>query len=429
MRTHQERKKTDKSLLERINPVFLTAKMALRGLATAGDHDAAAISEMLNLSFEKRNLVSDPSGDDRLAVIQDLANAVFLEIRFRTVGIMAEKSDCSTIVDLPCGYTPRGLQFARKGWRYIGLDLPATVSEMERVIMPLVDEELRSLIKYTAVDATNHASLETALEGEHGPICVTTEGLVMYFNDSEAASLCDNIRRLLIKYDGCWITSDPEMMIQNTQIMRAIAGERFKDVINNLIQAFESKADIHVDVPVLMIRPWEDVKADRETALAFLSSHGLKAERMEVGRYMPEIESLSVLKPEVAETVRKGMEQCAYWKITPSDDVKPVSVEYDDVDFNVRALQTESRLDIYLSGRMDTLTAPRVLELFEKMAKESAVDNVVVECSELQYISSAGLRVLLIMYKACRGGLVLTDTNEVVTEILKQTGFDMFIRL
>jgi hypothetical protein len=33
------------------------------------------------------------------------------------------------------------------------------------------------------------------------------------------------------------------------------------------------------------------------------------------------------------------------------------------------------------------------------------------------------------MYKACRGGLALNGTNEVVTEILKQTGFDQFVSL
>ena len=42
------------------------------------------------------------------------------------------------------------------------------------------------------------------------------------------------------------------------------------------------------------------------------------------------------------------------------------------------------------------------------------------------YISSAGLGVLLIMYKACTGGLSLYGENDVVGEILEQTGFDSF---
>ena len=47
-----------------------------------------------------------------------------------------------------------------------------------------------------------------------------------------------------------------------------------------------------------------------------------------------------------------------------------------------------------------------------------------VDCGRLDYISSAGLRILLIMHKACKGGVSLHGENEVVSEILSQTGFD-----
>ena len=41
-------------------------------------------------------------------------------------------------------------------------------------------------------------------------------------------------------------------------------------------------------------------------------------------------------------------------------------------------------------------------------------------------VADAGLRVLLIMHKACTGGLSLYGENDVVGEILEQTGFDSF---
>ena len=47
-----------------------------------------------------------------------------------------------------------------------------------------------------------------------------------------------------------------------------------------------------------------------------------------------------------------------------------------------------------------------------------------MDCSRLEYISSAGLRVLLIMHKACTGGVTLYGKTEAVEEILEQTGFD-----
>ncbi len=308
----------ERSLLERVNPIFKTAKMALSGLAMSGDTDAVAISEKLGLTYKELK----DSTSKELADIQVLANAVFLEIRFRTVGAIADGLGCNTIVDLPCGYTPRGIQSACKNQRYIGLDLPATVSEVDGLINPMVSDEKQFLIKYKGVDATNFGSLESALEGVEGPICVTTEGLVMYFNDSEAAALCENIRRLLTKFGGYWVTSDPEMMIQNTLIMRAIAGERYQEVVSSSMKAFEGKADIHVDNPVLMILPWDDVEAEREKAQSFLSEHGLKAERLVVGHYMPDIRSMSALTKDAAEAVKEGMEACAYWKITLSETEK-----------------------------------------------------------------------------------------------------------
>ena len=41
----------DQSLLERVNPVFNTAKMTIFQLAAAGDQAAAAIAEKMNLTF------------------------------------------------------------------------------------------------------------------------------------------------------------------------------------------------------------------------------------------------------------------------------------------------------------------------------------------------------------------------------------------
>lgn len=429
---NQDLKPMDLSLLERVNPIYNTAKMSLSGLALSGDWDAAAISEKLGLSsgmFRAGASEQDASSQKQLSALQAQANAVFLEIRFRTTGALAENSGCRTIVDLPCGYTPRGLQAVRRNRPYIGLDLPATISEVERVIMPMVDKDKLPLIRYAAVDATNYDSLEAALEGAEGPICVTTEGLVMYFNDSEAAQLCGNIRRLLSKYGGCWITSDPEMMIQNTEVMRAIAGDRYQEVVNNSMKAFENQADIHVEIPALMILPWKDVEADTKKALSFLSGQGLKAERMTISLHMPEINSLSTLKPEVAEAVKKGMETCAYWKIELADDAIPETEERSTSNFTVRAAQKESRLDLTLSGRLDTLTAPMVLELFEKTSKDAAISSVFADCSKLTYISSAGLRVLLIMHKACKGGVTLLNATDAIKEILVQTGFDLMFHL
>ena len=82
-----------------------------------------------------------------------------------------------------------------------------------------------------------------------------------------------------------------------------------------------------------------------------------------------------------------------------------------------------SDLCIALEGRLDTMTSP---ELEAELAKEiSAADSLTFDFSKLDYISSAGLRVLLSAHKAMsgKGGMKVTHVNEVVQDVFDVTGF------
>lgn len=85
--------------------------------------------------------------------------------------------------------------------------------------------------------------------------------------------------------------------------------------------------------------------------------------------------------------------------------------------------QTGSHLEIALEGRLDTVTAPEL----EKELKNSLdhVTGLTLNFSKLEYISSAGLRVLLAAHKrmAGQGGMTVTNVNEIVREVLDVTGF------
>ncbi|MBR0366764.1 MAG: STAS domain-containing protein [Clostridia bacterium] len=78
---------------------------------------------------------------------------------------------------------------------------------------------------------------------------------------------------------------------------------------------------------------------------------------------------------------------------------------------------------IALEGRLDTTTAPE-LEKELKAVIESA-DALVLDFGELDYISSAGLRVLLSAHKAMsrKGGMKVVNVNELVREVFDVTGF------
>lgn len=82
-----------------------------------------------------------------------------------------------------------------------------------------------------------------------------------------------------------------------------------------------------------------------------------------------------------------------------------------------------TKLVVAIEGRLDTVTAPEL----EAELKDSldGVTELVLDFAKLEYISSAGLRVLLATFKTMRdkGTMTITNVNEIVSEIFKVTGF------
>ena len=123
------------------------------------------------------------------------------------------------------------------------------------------------------------------------------------------------------------------------------------------------------------------------------------------------------------------MRKYAYWKITPIAG-KPLDAdEAKGEGFDLQAELAEDSLVLKLRGRLDTLTAPGLLAFYEKTAGENSIHEVTVDCENLDYISSAGLRVLLIMKKQNERGVTVKKINETVKEILEQTGFDSILNV
>lgn len=82
-----------------------------------------------------------------------------------------------------------------------------------------------------------------------------------------------------------------------------------------------------------------------------------------------------------------------------------------------------STMTVALTGRMDTTTAPRL----EAELKQSigGVEELILDLAALEYLSSAGLRVLLSAQKVMnrQGTMVVRHVNETIMEIFEVTGF------
>ena len=101
-----------------------------------------------------------------------------------------------------------------------------------------------------------------------------------------------------------------------------------------------------------------------------------------------------------------------------------------EVEMNIRKSVENNVLTIGLEGRLDTMTAPELENEIRNSAE--GVAGIVLDFTDLAYISSAGLRVLLSTQKrmnASGGSLVIRHPNEVVAEVFEAMGFSDILEI
>ena len=82
-----------------------------------------------------------------------------------------------------------------------------------------------------------------------------------------------------------------------------------------------------------------------------------------------------------------------------------------------------TELTVTLTGRLDTTTAPQLEAEFKQSL--DGVEKLVLDFAALEYLSSAGLRVLLAAQKVMnkQGEMVIRNVNDTINEIFEVTGF------
>ena len=89
----------------------------------------------------------------------------------------------------------------------------------------------------------------------------------------------------------------------------------------------------------------------------------------------------------------------------------------------INSQKNGSNMTIELTGRLDTSTAPELEKVINTSLEN--ITKLVFDMDGLEYISSAGLRVLLMAHKAMskKGGMKVIHVNEIVSEVFDVTGF------
>ncbi|MBQ2675137.1 MAG: STAS domain-containing protein [Prevotella sp.] len=412
----------NQELRELVNPVFNTAKSCVQLNAAAGDKDAQRLLDALGFPPFGAETSKRPVPKELHEQVKKLfpAYTILIETRFQAMNRLIEHMQDRQIVDLPCGYTSRGIRLSREGRAYFGCDLPAVIDAMIPAVASIIGKSEST--SYHAVDATNYESLESALPESSRNLLVTTEGLLMYFVQSELEEVFSNIHRLLQKHGGSWVITDRAYFLCDKEVVAATLNNdptltaMYAAVTN---RAAATTADVRFNDSVFF-------DPDDGKVRAFIRRMGFELHEICMADYLPD--QIASLKgtPEVDSAVRGVFRKMMFWELTLAENTEEKPVDR-NLPFKVVSALKDGTFEASIQGRMDTITAPELLKQFQNAG--GCIKAIRVDVSRMAYVSSAGLRVLLIMYKSLddKDRFELIGLSDEVREILETTGFDQFL--
>ena len=414
----------NQELRELVNPVFNTAKSCLQLVAASGDGESQRLLEALGFPSFGAHASGKPMPKETLELITRLTPAfmIAVETRFMAVNELIARREDRQIVDLPCGYTSRGVRMFRQGRTYFGFDLPAVIDAIGPAVESVIGKS--GSVSYHAVDATNYGSLEAPFTPDSRNLLVTTEGLLMYFVQSELEEVFANLRRLLQKYGGSWVITDRAYFLHDREVVAATLNNdpRLIDMYSVVTSRKAAEAaDSQFNANVFF-------DPDDEKVRAFIRKMGFELHEFCMADYLPE--QIGALKgnPEGDAAVRDAFRKMMFWELTVAEKeaVKPAPVAA-NLPFKVESRVKDGVFEASIQGRMDTITAPELLQKFQDAG--TGIKAIHIDVSRMAYVSSAGLRVLLMMYKSLenKDNFELTGVSDEVREILETTGFDQFL--
>lgn len=422
----------EKNLSIKVNPTSNTAVTTLIMLANAHYEKAVEILEQMGVEKEKIFHGVDPA---------DMVNRpsdIVRELRYVALNRTIEESGLNVLMDIPCGYTPRVFDFTEKGMQYIGCDLPTVINDFSPIIAYMTDEEQKKKIAFEVVDVTNYGSMKAAADKAEGPVCIAMEGLTVYLSPEEMEQLIVNIRRILVEKGGCWLNSDAETFDYYMAVFKAVAGDRAMEYLMAARKGFggQSDTDLHKNNASVVNHTGGKMVVDYDKIEAKYKAKGLLVEKIPYYREDMELQLFDAMTEEEIEKLKENMKHVNVWKITldpdfkeDADDVNASEVPIDpDLPFEVKSSFREGLFEVSIQGRMDTITAPEVLKQFQEAG--DGITDIHVDVSNMAYVSSAGLRVFLMMYKSLKDKdkFKMTGINAEVRGIIETTGFaDFFI--
>ena len=411
-----ENEKVEINYNELVNPTFTTGQATLEMLAASGNPDAITYKKMLSLDGATQKVSGSSNSANQIFTPEEgralmMGVTLGIEARYAAVSRLLKESGCKAMLDIASGYTPRALMCQREGIDYVGLDLPAVVDKMAPLAEQLFPAGEHPA--YIAGDATNAASLKKAADLLEGELFITCEGLLTYLNKSELEQTIHGIRQILLEHGGAWYSSDMGVMYDHFSAV-AINNPDVLQRWAKIMGSIKKETDVYF---------FPATFSTVEEKIAFFEERGVHVELVPFYTEGTQLNLLYGFDPAGQERMKGLMKSFHIWKMTAKEEKTEVSHQTAN-GLNIRYHFDADTLLVTLEGRLDTLSAPELMELFDKLSAENGIRKLTVDLEKLEYLSSTGLRVFLMMAKRLGGENVLVDNaNSLVRDIFETTGF------
>ena len=403
------------SLTGEINPVFLTAKSCLGILSKIKDEDAIKLLSKLGFEDSQNSEELKNTPKEKLEMTKKIAPAFFSQVEMRFYGtneIILNDKTAKIVLDLGCGYTPRGIKLANSNFskKYIGVDLPEVINTINPIVKDIIGENKN--ICYHPADLTNFSSICEAIGDNQGELLITTEGVVNYLHQFELEELVNNIKKLLIKYGGKWVTCDNTLLSTQNTLIAACLGIS-ADNKDSLAQIGTSIAS-----SMAKIKKFENVFLDKdiEKVKKFLDDMGFDLKIEKGANHIPKfLRSLAAFPENIKSNMIKVLENMDFWILTLKDEKQ----------FKIDLKREEETINIKLEGRLDTISSLKLIEAFRDEEKKGNIIKVLIDFENVEFISSGGIRALTIIDNSLGNEkkLELFNVKEKIKKIILSNDF------
>lgn len=199
-------------------------------------------------------------------------NKLYIEMRYAALNEYVAGNNYRNVLDVACGFAPRSIAMARQGRMFVGTDFAPSIAEIRTVLPDCLSHKQQKHIHYAVADAEDLAGTMRAADWLEGPACITMDGLMMYLTREEQATVLKNIKAILEKHGGAYVTSD----FLAREFVKAATAVVYDDkdaqrAYRQSAEMYEKTANVDFDKAFF---------ADADEAQKFIESQGLKAKRI-----------------------------------------------------------------------------------------------------------------------------------------------------